>query len=96
MLTAPRETFTTNIRKLNYNSFPMRLWQKAKKFGIWNPSDIDFSQDVKDWLALNDLERALLLNLAAMYQAGEESVTLDLLPLIMISPRKAGSRKKCS
>ena len=84
MLTAPRETFTTNTRKLNYNSFPMRLWQKAKKFGIWNPSDIDFSQDVKDWAALNDLERELLLNLAAMYQAGEESVTLDLLPLIMI------------
>ena len=84
MLTAPRETFTTNTRKLNYHSFPMRLWQKAKKFGIWNPSDIDFSQDVKDWLALNDLERELLLNLAAMYQAGEESVTLDLLPLIMI------------
>ncbi len=79
-----RESFTTNTRKLNYASFPMRLWQKAKKFGIWNPSDIDFSQDIKDWAALNDLERELLLNLAAMYQAGEESVTLDLLPLIMV------------
>jgi ribonucleoside-diphosphate reductase beta chain len=84
MLTAPRESFTTNTRKLNYNSFPMRLWQKAKKFGIWNPSDIDFSQDIKDWASLNNLEQELLLNLAAMYQAGEESVTLDLLPLIMV------------
>ncbi len=83
-MTSARETFTTNTRKLNYASFPMRLWQKAKKFGIWNPSDIDFSQDINDWAALNDLEREVLLNLAAMYQAGEESVTLDLLPLIMV------------
>lgn len=83
-MTIARETFTTNTRKLNYASFPMRLWQKAKKLGIWNPSDIDFTQDAKDWAALNDLEREVLLNLAAMYQAGEESVTLDLLPLIMV------------
>jgi ribonucleoside-diphosphate reductase beta chain len=84
MLTNAREGFITNTRKLNYASFPMRLWQKAKKLGIWNPSDIDFTQDAKDWVALNDLEREVLLNLAAMYQAGEESVTLDLLPLIMV------------
>jgi ribonucleoside-diphosphate reductase beta chain len=83
-MTVARESFTTSTRKLNAASFPMRLWQKAKKFGIWNPSDIDFSQDIKDWAALTDLEREVLLNLAAMYQAGEESVTLDLLPLIMV------------
>lgn len=61
----------------------MRLFEKAKKFGIWNPSDIDLSQDIVDWRTLSDEEQDLLLRLTAMFQAGEEAVTLDLLPLIM-------------
>ena len=27
----------------------MRLFEKAKRFGIWNPSEIDFTQDAADW-----------------------------------------------
>ncbi len=61
----------------------MRLYEKAKRFGIWNPSDIDFRQDRADWLGLNQEEQDILLRLTAMFQAGEEAVTLDLLPLIM-------------
>ena len=60
----------------------MRLWHKAKKFGIWNPAEIDFSEDAKQWQNLTDLEREVLMHLATLFQAGEESVTLDLLPLI--------------
>lgn len=61
----------------------MRLYEKAKRLGVWNPSDIDFRQDRADWLTLNQEEQDILLRLTAMFQAGEEAVTLDLLPLIM-------------
>jgi ribonucleoside-diphosphate reductase beta chain len=61
----------------------MRLWQKAKRLGIWNPEDIDFSRDCADWQALDTEERDALLRLTALFLAGEEGVTLDLLPLIM-------------
>jgi ribonucleoside-diphosphate reductase beta chain len=60
----------------------MRLYEKAKRFGIWNPSDIDFSTDRRHWLGFSEVERDVILRLTAMFQAGEEAVTLDLLPLI--------------
>lgn len=77
-----REGFTTAKRGLRHDHPAMRLWHKAKKFGIWDPRALDFTQDTKDWAGLNDLERTVLLHLASLFQAGEESVTLDLLPLI--------------
>lgn len=72
-------TTTTRIRR---DTPPMRLFEKAKRLGVWNPSDIDFSQDIRDWRALTPEEQDLILRLTAMFQAGEEAVTLDLLPLI--------------
>ncbi|MCA9957972.1 MAG: R2-like ligand-binding oxidase [Chloroflexota bacterium] len=78
------DMFITTSRGLQRNTPPMRLYEKAKKFGIWNPSDIDFTQDKLDWRSLSDAERDVLLRLTAMFQAGEEAVTLDLLPLIMV------------
>jgi ribonucleoside-diphosphate reductase beta chain len=66
----------------------MRLFEKAKRFGIWNPSLIDLSRDVRDWEQLRDEERDLLLRLTALFQAGEEAVTLDLLPLIRTIARE--------
>ncbi len=74
---------TTNGKGLDRNCLPMRLWHKAKKFGIWNPSDIDFSQDVIDFKTLTEVETEFLLLAISQFQAGEEAVTLDLLPLIM-------------
>jgi ribonucleoside-diphosphate reductase beta chain len=61
----------------------MRLWRKAKKFGIWDPMGLDFERDKEDWRGLEDLEREVILHLTSLFQAGEESVTLDLLPLVM-------------
>lgn len=78
------DMFITTSRGLQRSTPPMRLYEKAKKFGIWNPSDIDFTQDKLDWRSLSDAERDVLLRLTAMFQAGEEAVTLDLLPLIMV------------
>lgn len=64
-------------------SFPMRLYEKAKRLGIWNPADIDFSQDRLDWEAMDGERRKAILRLTARFLGGEEAVTLDLLPLVL-------------
>jgi len=61
----------------------MRLFQKAKRLGTWDPQQLDFSADAQDWAGFSDTERDFLLRTLALFQAGEEGVTSDLLPLIM-------------
>lgn len=78
-----RTILTTSTRGLLEESFPYRLYQKAKRLGTWNPADIDFSQDQRDWKKLNAEQKEDILRLISQFQAGEEAVTLDLLPLIM-------------
>ena len=74
--------FATTTRGLNRDLPPMRLYEKAKKLGIWNPSDIDLTKDKQDWAGFTEEEKDLCLLLLSMFVAGEEAVTLDLLPLI--------------
>jgi len=78
-----RTSFKTVAKGLDFDSYPMRLWAKAKKYGIWDPAAIDFTQDKKDWAKLNHLEQLFIARVVTQFQAGEEAVTLDLLPLIM-------------
>jgi len=78
------DSFLTTTHGLSRGLPPMRLFEKAKRFGIWNPSDIDLSQDQRDWRSLTADEQDILLRLSALFQAGEEAVTLDLLPLLMV------------
>ncbi|GMU64904.1 MAG: R2-like ligand binding oxidase [Acidobacteriota bacterium] len=73
---------TTSPSGLDRASLPMRLFEKAKRRGVWNPSDLDFARDAADWGGLARDERDLLLRLTALFQGGEESVALDLVPLI--------------
>jgi ribonucleoside-diphosphate reductase beta chain len=82
------EQFATTTRGLRREMPPMVLYEKAKRLGIWNPADIDFSQDVKDWRALTGDQRDYVLYLSSQFQAGEEAVTLDLLPLINVIARE--------
>ena len=79
---------TVNGQGLDRESFPMKLWEKAKKLGVWNPNEFDFSQDRKDWMALGEMEKDFVLRTIAQFQAGEEAVTLDLLPLISFIARE--------
>jgi ribonucleoside-diphosphate reductase beta chain len=74
---------TTNGTGLDRESFPMKLWEKAKIYGVWNPNQFNFKADKPDWDNLTDNEKAGMMNTLAQFQAGEEAVTLDLLPLIM-------------
>ncbi len=78
-----RTSFKTVANGLDFDSYPMRLWAKAKKYGIWDPAAIDFSQDKKDWAELDHLHQLFIARVVTQFQAGEEAVTLDLLPLIM-------------
>lgn len=80
--------FTTTTRGLDRDLPPMRLYEKAKKLGIWNPADIDLSRDKTDWANLKEDEKDLIWRLLAMFVAGEEAVTLDLLPLIEVIARE--------
>jgi ribonucleoside-diphosphate reductase beta chain len=75
-------SFVTLTRGLQRASLPMRLFEKAKRYGIWNPSDIDFTQDIQHWRSFDERERTVILHLTSLFQAGEEAVTLDLLPLL--------------
>lgn len=61
----------------------MRLFQKAKRLGAWDPQAIDLSREVADWEAFTPDERDFILRTVSLFQAGEEGVTQDLLPLIM-------------
>ena len=74
---------TISSAGLDWDSVPMRLFQKAKKLGAWDPQDLDLSRDGTDWASFTDLERDFLLRTVALFQAGEQGVTNDLLPLIM-------------
>ncbi|MFI8494679.1 R2-like ligand-binding oxidase [Peribacillus butanolivorans] len=78
-----RTNLTTSSRSFREDTLPFKLYQKAKKFGVWNPRDINFSQDIEDWKSFTSIEREVLLRIISLFQGGEEAVTLDLLPLIM-------------
>jgi ribonucleoside-diphosphate reductase beta chain len=73
---------------LRPDSFPMRLFEKAKRLGVWNPADIDFSQDRADWEAMDAERRRAILRLTTRFMAGEEAVTIDLLPLVLAIARQ--------
>src|SRR5205814_8545126 len=62
----------------------MRLFQKAKRLGVWDPQALDFSADGADWTGFDGVEQDFLLRTLALFQAGEEGVTSDLLPLIEV------------
>ena len=43
------------------DSFPMRLYEKAKRLGVWNPAEIDFSQDRVDWETMEGERRIVTI-----------------------------------
>jgi len=89
MTVTPRRIYTTlTSRGLRHDTLPMRLYHKAKKLGTWDPRDIDLSRDREDWLRIPEEYRERLRGLIISFQAGEEAVTLDLLPLIMTVARE--------
>src|SRR5579884_1369393 len=83
---AVHEGFRTTSGGLR-DCFALRLYHKAKRLGAWDPAAVDFTQDARDWHALDELQRETILSLTSLFVAGEEAVTLDLLPLVLAIAR---------
>ncbi|MGI9016516.1 MAG: R2-like ligand-binding oxidase [Euzebya sp.] len=66
---------------LNWDSLPMKLFMGGNA-RFWNPADIDFTQDAKDWAALGPDEQFLIKTLTSLFMAGEEAVTEDIQPFM--------------
>lgn len=73
---------------IDFDSVPMRLFQKSKRLGTWDPMSFDLNQDRTDWLALSPARQDDLLGTTTLFQAGEEAVTVDLLPLVLAIARR--------
>jgi ribonucleoside-diphosphate reductase beta chain len=82
------EYLSISRRGIDFDSVPMRLFQKSKKLGIWDPMAFDLKQDRIDWEASDQVRRDDLIGTTTLFQAGEEAVTLDLLPLVMAVARQ--------
>jgi ribonucleoside-diphosphate reductase beta chain len=66
---------------LNQTLLPLHLYHKAKGL-LWDPREIDLTQDQRDWAHLSQRERDILLRLSSQFLGGEEAVTHDLAPLL--------------
>lgn len=70
----------SSTKGLNTDILPWRLWDKGKRLH-WDPADLDFEQDRKDWEALTLEQQLMVAGLARGFMVGEEGVTLDIMPL---------------
>ncbi len=84
---AVREGFLTTAGSLR-DCFPLRLYDKAKRLGVWDPCALDLSRDPADWARMTEPERQGILQISTLFLAGEEAVTLDLLPLVLAVARE--------
>jgi ribonucleoside-diphosphate reductase beta chain len=84
---AVREAFQSTSGGLR-DSFPLRLYDKAKRLGVWDPCALDLTRDREQWQELSKEERGALTQIASLFLAGEEGVTLDLLPLVLTIARE--------
>jgi ribonucleoside-diphosphate reductase beta chain len=71
----------SSTRGLKTDALPWRLWDKGKRLH-WDPADIDFTQDKKDWDGMPLEHQLMVAGLANGFMVGEEGVTLDIMPLV--------------
>jgi ribonucleoside-diphosphate reductase beta chain len=70
---------------------PLSLYHKSKTL-LWDPCDLDFTQDATDWRErMSPRERELILTLATLFLGGEQAVTHDLAPMLT-GVRRLGGR----
>jgi len=78
-----RSGFHSLRGRFDWDHLPLRLFARGNaKF--WNPADIDFSQDARDWAELvllmdPDNNNALYNVACGMAQAGEADLAFELL-----------------
>jgi ribonucleoside-diphosphate reductase beta chain len=74
--------FITSRPEREADRFVVSLYHKSKR-NFWNPQDLDFSQDKRDWQSLMTEEQDTLRHLSALFVGGEEAVALDLAPFLL-------------
>jgi len=83
-----REPKPARTGTLRHDTVPMRLYHEAKRLGNWDPQSLDLRRDAADWARFTVAERDVLLRLTVLFQAAEESMTRDLLPLVLTVVRE--------
>jgi ribonucleoside-diphosphate reductase beta chain len=74
---------------LDQTLLPMRDYHKAKRL-LWDPQELDFDQDQRDWSAMSEREQTLITRALALFMGGEAAVTHDLTPLLIALKREGG------
>ncbi|MBI1784449.1 R2-like ligand-binding oxidase [Candidatus Sumerlaeota bacterium] len=65
---------------IQMDAFPMRLFRQSRELA-WDPLEIDYTQDKKDWDRLNSEQQDFLVRMVLGFLIGERGVTHDLAPL---------------
>lgn len=71
----------SSTKGLRRDILPWRLWDKGKRLH-WDPADLPFEQDRKDWESMTLDQQILVAGLARGFMVGEEGVTLDIMPMV--------------
>jgi ribonucleoside-diphosphate reductase beta chain len=56
--------------------------------GFWNPTEIDLSQDKRDWEALSEEQRDIMMEFVANFIVGEQRVAEEIPPLVYAAYRQ--------
>ena len=76
---------------LNQDLAPLKQYHMAKRL-LWDPQDLDFAQDKRDWQGMDAREHDIVRRGLSLFLAGETYVTHDLAPLAS----GAASRRRSS
>lgn len=63
-----------------------KLYRMAVRFGIWDPQEIDLSEDKVHFHQLDENKRAYLIHFCTGFINAEENVALKFCPWVMIAP----------
>lgn len=84
--TSPLAQEADNHRRFHFTREMMRgsVYRKYEKAmnAIWNPRELDYSQDAEDWTTLSAERRDALLGLTVRFFAGEQAVAENLVPTV--------------
>jgi ribonucleoside-diphosphate reductase beta chain len=58
-----------------------RKYEKAART-VWDPKEFDYELDAADWQGMSEAQRAGMTNITVRFEAGEQEVTDELLPML--------------
>jgi ribonucleoside-diphosphate reductase beta chain len=79
---APLRVDLFNFTRDRMASDTYRRYEKAINL-IWNPRDLDYTQDIADWQNLDPEKRTMILRVTCKFLAGEQHVAKEGAPLMI-------------